>query len=169
MLTKKNLRKLRKHPGAAKWVGKLGQLIKLRADWENEPPDWVNELWDIILSLDKTGKQYLKNEACADKAREKRKQKKAKKKAPRKASKKAGKKVNRDSQSTSSSSNRSDNDGSTDSSSSNSDPAPKRYSTNSTTGSTTNGMPEFKVLNGRHHFKSQGGKGTDCGAPPSKP
>ena len=44
MLTKKNVRKLRKRPGAVKWVRKLGQLIEKKADWDNELPDWANDL-----------------------------------------------------------------------------------------------------------------------------
>ena len=54
VLTKKNVRKLQKRLGAAKWVRRLGGLIEMKADSENELPDWANDLWDIILSFDKT-------------------------------------------------------------------------------------------------------------------
>ena len=115
-------------------------------------------MWDIILSLDKTGKRYLKDEARAYEGREKLKQKKAKKKARKLVRKEAGKKVKSDSESTASNSDRSDSDDNAGRFSSSLDPTPKPYWTNRTAGSTTRGMPEFKVLNGQRHCKSQGGK-----------
>ena len=37
-LSKRNVRKLRKRPGAIKWVRKLGQLLENQNDWEMELP-----------------------------------------------------------------------------------------------------------------------------------
>ena len=69
-LSKKNVRKLRKHSCAIKWVRKLGQLLENQHDWDEEIPQWVRSIWEIILSMDKSGKQYLKDEARAEREKQ---------------------------------------------------------------------------------------------------
>ena len=90
--------------------------------------DWANDLWAIILTLDKSVKQYLKDEAQAkrSKAREKCKQKKAKKKIHRRAHKEATKRVKSHYDLLSMSTDQSDSDDSSESSSSTTDLAPRR-------------------------------------------
>ena len=90
-LLKKNVRKLRKHPSAIQWVRKLGHLLETQNDWDEEIPPWARGVWEIIMSMDKSGKQYSKDEARAEREKQKRREKKARKKAKRQARKSAGK------------------------------------------------------------------------------
>ena len=160
-LSKRNARKLRKRPGAIKRVRKLGQLPENQNDWEMDLPPWAHSVWEIILSMDKSGKQLLKDEARAERAKERQREKKARKKAKRQARKVAGKKTKGASDSSSSSSGSSSSDESSDSSSSSGRSTPRGRPFNRKSGSVSSGMPEFKIINGKCHFKAQSGKWVD--------
>ena len=76
-LSKRNVRKLRKGLGAIKWVRKLGQLLETQNDWDADLPPWAHGVWTIILGMDKSGKQHLKEEARTEREKQKRKEKRA--------------------------------------------------------------------------------------------
>ena len=125
--------------------------------------------WEIIMSMDKSSKQYLKDEARAEREKQKRREKRARKKAKQQARKAAGKKSRDLSESSSSGSETSSSEESSDRSNSSSESTPQRRTGGHGVGAVSSGVPEFKIVNGKHHFKSQAGKWVDCSAPPSKP
>ena len=168
-LLKKNVRKLRKRPGAIKWVWKFGQLLENQNDGEGETPQWARGVWEILLSMDKSCKQYLKDEATAVREKQKRGEKRARKKAKRQARKAAGKKSRDSSESWSNDSTMSSSDESSDSSDGSSESTPRRRTGGRGVGAVSSGALEFKIINGKRRFKSQAGKWLGCSAPPNKP
>ena len=99
---KKNMRKLRKRLGAIKWVRKLGHLLETQNDWDAEITPWARGVREIIMSMDKSSKQYVKDKARAGREKQKRGEKKVRKKAKRRARKAAGRKTQDSSNSSSS-------------------------------------------------------------------
>ena len=154
--SKKKVRKLRKRPGAIKWVRKLGRLLENQHYWDEEIPQWARSVWEIILSMNKSGKQYLKDEARADREKQKQREKKARKKAKRQASKASGKKSQDSMESSSNDSTMSSSDESSDNSSSSSESTPKRGTGRRRVGAVLSGAREFTIVNGKRHFS--GGK-----------
>ena len=89
-LNKDNLRRIRKRKGAPKWVRGLSKMVEAMA--ENSAKEVpmgviVQEIWDVIMELDKDGRHHLKDEAKNRKQREREKKKKAKAKAKKRAKK----------------------------------------------------------------------------------
>ena len=85
-----NLRRIRKLKGAPKWVRMLSKMVETMAkNSAEEVPIGVmaQEIWDVILELDKDGSRLVKDEAKNKKQREREKKKKAKAKAKTRAKK----------------------------------------------------------------------------------
>ena len=83
-LNKDNLRRVRKRKGAPKWVRKLLKMVETMAkNSAEEVPMGViaQEIWDVIMELDKDGRRLLKDEAKNKEQREREKKTKAKAKA----------------------------------------------------------------------------------------
>ena len=158
--SKRNVRKPRKRPGGIKWVRKLGQLLETQNDWDADLPPWAHGVWNIILSMDKLGKPYLKDKARAQREKQKRK---ARKKAKQQARKAAGKKARDSSELSKSESTSSSSDESSDSSTSNGESHPGKRRFTHKAEAVSSGALEFKIINGK-----QAGKWVDCGGPPSK-
>ena len=163
------MRKPRKHPDAIKWVRKLGHLLETQTDWDEEIPPWARGVWEIIMGMDKSGKQYLKDEALAEREKQKRREKKARKKAKREARKAAGRKTRDSSESSSSDTETTSSEEGSDSPNTSSESTPRRRAGGRRVGAVSSGALEFKIINGKRHFKSEAGKWVDCSAPPSKP
>ena len=106
------------------------------------------------LSMDKSGKQYLKDEARAETEKQKRHEKKARKKAKRHARKAAGRKSRHSSESSSNNSTTSSSDESSDSSDNSSESTPRRRSGGRRVGAVSSGAPEFKIINAKRHFSN---------------
>ena len=121
------------------------------------------------MSMDKSGKQFLKDEAEAERAKERWRERKARTKAKHQARKPAGKKTKETSDSSSTSSGSSSSDESSDSSSSSGRSTPRGKPFNCKLRFVSSGMTEFKIINGKRPFKSQTRKWVDCSCPHSKP
>ena len=68
-MTANNLKRLRKRPGAPKWVHELCKMLLEKVEnWEESfedrsDGDMILEVWRIILPIDKAGKSWLKQKA----------------------------------------------------------------------------------------------------------
>ena len=94
-LNRDSLRRVRKRKGAPKWVRKLSKMVETMAkNSAEEVPMGViaQEIWGVIMELDKDGRRLLKDKAKNRKQREREKKKKAKAKAKKSQGKKAGEK-----------------------------------------------------------------------------
>ena len=147
-----NVRKLRKRLGAIKWVRKLGHLLETQNDWDEEIPPWVHAVWEIIMSMDKSSKQYVKDKARAGREKQKRREKKDRKKAKPSARKAAGKKTQDSSNSSSSDSETTSSEDNSNSSTTSADSTPRRRTGGRRVGAVSSRAPEFQIING--HFKS---------------
>ena len=89
-LNRDNLRRVRKRKGAPKWVRKMSKMVEAMAKSSAEELPMAviaQEMWDVIMELDKDGRRLLKDEAKNRKQREREKKKKAKAKAKKQAKK----------------------------------------------------------------------------------
>ena len=120
------------------------------------------------MSLDKSGKQHLKDEARAERGKQKRKEKKARKKAKQQARKAASKKTRDSSASSNRERESSSSDKSLDSSTSGGESNPGKRIFTCKAGAASSGALEFKIIHGKRHLKSQAGKWVDCSGPLSK-
>ena len=83
-LNRDSLRRVRKRKGSPKWVRKLSKMVETMAkNSAEEVPMGViaQEIWDVIMELDKDGRRLLKDEAKNKKQQEREKKKKAQAKA----------------------------------------------------------------------------------------
>ena len=187
-LTPKALSRARHRTGAPRWTKKLTKLIERHLEVDEETgelgdiPEVLQKIWEMILKLDDTGKEELKERARADKKKARRKEKKAEKKAKKG---KGGKKKKRDysSSSSSSSSDYSSSSSSSSGSSSSSDGKKKKKKKRKSKsrdkgkgkekagggGSRGTRGPEFKVIGGDRHFLDLAGNWINCSRPPSTP
>ena len=143
--------------------------------------DMILEVWRIILPIDKVGKSWLKRKAKEERQRRKRKTKKKHNKERRRAKKEAQKlegskkkKRSMDLSDSLSSSLSDSSDSSSSSCTSSSDEMHHRVvdkGINKKAHGTAKdeGGPELRMMNGRRHFKSQGGNWAECRGPPSRP
>ena len=89
-LNRDNPRRVRKRKGAPKWVRQLSKIVETMAkNSAEEVPMGViaQEIWDVIVELDKDNRRLLKDEAKNRKQRERENKKKAKAKAKKWAKK----------------------------------------------------------------------------------
>ena len=128
-LTTSNLKRLRKRPGAPKWVRELCKVLLAKVEnsedsyEERSNGDMILEVSRIILSIDKARKAWLKKKLKEERQKRKRKAKKKQKKEQRRAKREAqklegGKKKKRSVEDSSDSSSSSSSDSSESSSSS---------------------------------------------------
>ena len=168
-LSKKNVRKLRQRPVAIKWVRKLRQLLETQNDRHEKIPPWACGVWEIIMSMNKSAKQYLKDEARAKREKQKQREKKARKKAKRQARKEAGKKTRDSCDSSSSDNETSSSEKSSDNCTTSANSNPQKRTRGRRVGAVSSAAAESNIINGKLHFQSETGKWVDCSAPPSKP
>ena len=83
-----NLRRVRKRKGTPKWVRKLSKMMEImgKNSFEEVPMGVIaQEIWDVIMGLDRGGIWLLKDEAKNKRQREREKKQKAKAKAKKRA------------------------------------------------------------------------------------
>ena len=196
-LKRDNLRRVRKRKGAPKWVRKLTKMVDsmTKKSTEEVPLGIVaQEIWGIVMELDRDGRRLLKDEAKNKKQREKEKKKKAKAKAKKRTKKEQKRRKHEDrkkskmavsdsSDESSSSSDSSDSPTSDSSSDSSSDYSgssfdgekrtrPRDSGGRNGTMKSRRGRPkdfEFWWINGRQLFHTNKGTWHDCTNPPSRP
>ena len=155
----KNARWMRKRPGALRWTGKLCRLLQRLMEAEEsetvtEVSTIIDDVWQLLLDCDKSGKDAVKAKIKEVKKRNKKKAKKQRRKEKKKEMKerrssRRGKGRRRSSDSDSSSTDSSSDsasDTSSSASSSSSGRHSKRKSRGGTQGSTS--QPEFKWIDG---------------------
>ena len=182
VLSKKNMKMLRKRPGAPKYVRHFVELISELAEEHDGSVEFgpvEGNFWEVLLKCDEKGKKYLKDEEKIRRSKEKERKKKEKRRAEKKsekARKSKKKKSSRsrkwsdsssDSSSTSDSSSGSSSDDSSDTDSSSSGDRKDRRSS----GTERRSRPrqfEFRWINGKKHFRMRNGQWQDCSGPLSK-
>ena len=174
----KNARWMRKRPGAPRWTVKLCRLVERLMEAEEsetatEVSTIIDDVWQLLLDCDKSGKDAVKAKIKEVKKRNKKKAKKQRRKEKKKEMKerrssRRGKGRRRSSDSDSSSTDSSSDsasDTSSSASSSSSGRHSKRKSRGGTQGSTS--QPEFKWIDGRRHFRGKKtGDWVNCENPP---
>ena len=194
-LNRDNLRWVRKRKGAPKWVRKLSKMVETMAkNSAEEVPMGViaQEMWDVIMELDKDGRRLLKDEAKNRKQREREKKKKAKAKAKKRAKKEQNRRKQEsrqkakqadtdssdDSSTSSDSSDSTSWDSSSDSSADSDSSSDKDRKNKSRDGGGRDGTLkprrgrsedfDFRWINGHKHFRTNKGTWQDCTNPPSR-
>ena len=182
VLSKKNMKMLRKRPGAPKYVRHFVKLINEVAEEHDGSAEFGPvevKIWELLLKCDEKGKKHLKDEETIRRSKEKERKKKEKRRAKKKSEKackskkkkssKSGKwsDSSSDSSSTSKSSPGSSCDDISDTdSSSNGDRKDRRSN-----GAECRSQPsqfEFRWINGKKHFQMRNGQWQDCFGPRSK-
>ena len=79
-LTRKDLKRIRKRPGAPRWTIKLAKAIAEVWGDKKEPGPAEKRVWKVILAFDSSGKEHIEGKAKEDKKRVKKKEKKKAKK-----------------------------------------------------------------------------------------
>ena len=174
----KNARWMRKRPGAPRWTVKLCRLVERlmeaeESETETEVSTIIDDVWQLLLDCDKSGKDAVKAKIKEIKKKNKKKAKKQRRKEKKKEMKERrssrrgkGRRMSSDSESSSTdSSSDSASDTSSTASSSSSGHHSKRKGRGGTQGSTS--QPEFKWIDGKRHFRSKKtGDWVNCENPP---
>ena len=181
VLSKKNMKMLRKRPGAPKYVRHFVKLISELAEEHDGSAQFgpVVKIWEVLLKCDEKGKKHLKDEEKIRRSREKERKKKEKRRARKKSEKarkskkkkssKSGKwsDSSTDSSSTSEWSSGSSSDDSSDTDSFSSGDRKERRGSGAERRSRPSQF-EFRWINGKKHFRMRNGQWQDCSGPPSK-
>ena len=177
VLSKKNMKLLRKRPGAPKYVRHFVKLISELAEEHDGAVDFGPvevKIWEVLLKCDEKGKKHLKDEEKIRRSKEKERKKKEKRrprkksekerKSKKKKSSKSGKwsDSSSDSSLTSDSSSGSSSDDSSDTDSSSSGDRKDRRGGGAERRSKPSQF-EFRWINGMRN-----GQWQDCSGPPSK-
>ena len=174
----KNAKWMRKRPGAPRWTVKVCRLVERLMEAEEsetatEVSTIIDDVWQLLLDCDKSGKDAVKAKIKEVKKRNKkkvnkqrRKEKKKEMKERRSSRREKGRRRSSDSDlSSTDSSSDSASDTSSSASSSSSGRHSKRKSRGGTQGSTS--QPEFKWIDGKRHFRSKKtGDWVNCENPP---
>ena len=182
VLSKKNMKMLRKRPGAPKYVRHFVKLISELAEEHDGSAEFGPvevKIWEVLLKCDEKGKKHLKDEEKIRRSKERERKKKEKRRArkksekARKSKKKKSSKCGKwsdsssDSSSPSDSSSGSSSDDSSDTDSSSSGDRKDRRSSGAERRSRPSQF-EFRWINGKKHFRMRNGQWQDCSGPPSK-
>ena len=178
----KNMKMLRKRPGAPKYVRHFVRLISELAEGHDGAVEFGPvevKIWEVLVKCDEKGKKHLKDEEKIRRSKEKEHKKKEKRRArkkgekERKSKKKKSSKLGKwsdsssDSLSTSDSSSSSSSDDSSDMDSSSSGDRKDRRGGGVERRSRPSQF-EFRWINGKKHFRMRNGQWQDCSGPPSK-
>ena len=182
VLSKKNMKMLRKRRGAPKYVRHFVKLISELAkdhDGSAEFGPVEVKIWEVLLKCDEKGEKHLKDEEKIRRSEERERKKKVKRSARKKseqARKSKKKKSSRsgkwsdsssDSSSTSDSLSGSSSDASSDTDSSSSGDR-KDWRSSGTERRSRPSQFEFRWINRKKRFRMRNGQWQDCFAPPSK-
>ena len=156
-LTRKNLKRITKRPGAPRWTIRLAKAIAEVWGDKKDPGPAEKKMWKVIC--DSSGKEHIESKAKEEKKKARRKEKKKAKKLHK--SKKKSKKSKDDTSSSWSSTSSSLASSLSSSSSSSSSLGSKKKKTSKSyvlKSSTSGGKkPVFKILDGTKYFKDKAG------------
>ena len=172
VLSKKNMKMLRKRPGAPKYVRHFVKLISELAEEHDGSAEFGPvevKIWEVLLKCDEKVKKHLKDEEKIRRSKEKERKKKEKRRARKKSEKARKSKKKKSSRSgkwsdsssdRSSTSNSSLGSGSDDSSDTDSSSSGDRKDRRSI-GAERRSRPsqfEFRWINGKKHFRMRNGQ-----------
>ena len=174
VLNFEKVRKIRKRPGAPKWTIRLSKVLRdyLKEPTKADEHSLADDIWRVMMKMDRWGETYLKEEWRKKQKKEKKKRGKERKKAKKTArkGKKSRRRRSRVSESSSSGSSSCSTDTLESSSSSSSSGRGSRQRQTPPASSGKKHKVEIRVVDGRQGFWSgKGQKWIDCTNPPAVP